>query len=135
MGEIIYKITNNLNGKIYIGQTIHTAKVRFWSHSRSNSVLGKDIQKYGKNNFSIEVIEKCESPAQLNEREKFWIEKLSCRVPNGYNVSKGGKGGRGEAYTRNLILLQEIQKRYGHYKIPDDKDVPDILSEIFGLES
>ena len=134
MDGVIYKITNKINGKIYIGQTIQTAQARFYKHAKSNSLLGRDIQKYGKNNFVVEIVEKWEDRDTLNEREKFWIKKLNCKVPNGYNIAKGGVSGRGEAAARNRIWLQEIQKRHGGFgKIPSGKDIPDFLSEIFGL--
>lgn len=134
MDGVIYKITNKIDGKIYVGQTIQSAQARFYKHAKSNSLLGRDIQKYGYNNFVIEIVEECEDRDTLNEREKFWIEKLNCKVPNGYNIAKGGKSGRGEAAARNRIWLQEIQKRYkGVYKITDGKDIPEVLSEVFGI--
>ena len=46
----------------------------------------------GLENFTIEVIERCETQAQANEREHFWIRVLNCRMPNGYNRSNGGEG-------------------------------------------
>ena len=46
----------------------------------------------GLENFTIEVIERCETQAQLNERERFWIRVLNCKVPNGYNQNDGGAG-------------------------------------------
>ena len=80
MRGFIYKITNNVNGKVYIGQTIQTIKERFYQHCAtkcSDSVLNmaihKAIKKYGKSNFTIEVIEEVDKDS-LNDREKFWIE-------------------------------------------------------------
>ena len=46
----------------------------------------------GLENFTIEVIERCETQAQANERERFWIRVLNCRMSNGYNRSNGGEG-------------------------------------------
>ena len=87
---IVYKITNLLNGKIYVGQTKKTLDKRFKEHSKAKTVIGAAIRKYGAENFKIEVIEFCQNFLELNEREIFWIEKLNCKVPNGYNVADGG---------------------------------------------
>lgn len=48
------------------------------------------MRKYGIKNFTVEVIEECESREQLNERERYWIVKLNCKYPNGYNMTDGG---------------------------------------------
>ena len=69
----IYKITNLINKKCYIGQSVHIER-RFREHcnSNTNSYIHRAIQKYGKENFTFEVIEEC-SLNQLDEREKYWI--------------------------------------------------------------
>ena len=87
---IIYKITNLINGKIYIGQTKFTVEKRFKEHAKADSPLGHAIRKYGKKNFKAEVIETCQTFTELNEREIFWIKELNCKVPNGYNIADGG---------------------------------------------
>lgn len=96
MRGFIYKITNNVNGKVYIGQTIQTIKERFYQHCAikcSDSVLNmaihKAIKKYGKSNFTIEVIEEVDKDS-LNDREKFWIEYYNS-YNNGYNSTRGGQ--------------------------------------------
>jgi len=87
---IIYKITNKINGKIYIGQTKFTAKKRFKQHAKADTFIGRAIRKYGADNFKIEVVEICKNALELNEREIFWIEYFNCKVPNGYNIADGG---------------------------------------------
>ena len=89
---IIYKLTNKISGKIYVGKTIHRLSERFSGHKCANSVVGQAIRKYGVENFSVEVIEECDSLESLNEREKFWIRELNCKSPNGYNLTDGGDG-------------------------------------------
>lgn len=91
MYGIIYQVTNKLNGKIYVGQTTRTLEERFAAHSKADSLLGRDIREFGEENFTKEVIEECETPDQLNEREIFWIAELDCKFPNGYNTMNGGR--------------------------------------------
>lgn len=89
----IYKITNKLNNKIYIGQSIDITR-RWWEHkhdNRSNSLIHLAITKYGEENFTFEVIEEC-SQDQLNEREQYWIEFYNS-FEDGYNLTRGGNSG------------------------------------------
>lgn len=82
----IYKIENLINHKIYIGQSVHIE--RRWSEhcfSSTKSIISNAIKKYGKQNFSFQVIEEC-SEDELDEKEIFYIKKFNCIVPNGYNI-------------------------------------------------
>lgn len=80
----IYKITNKLNGKSYIGQSIHCDK-RFKEHCRGKKqFIDETIQLEGIENFSFELLEECEE-AKLNEREDYYINKYNTMFPNGYN--------------------------------------------------
>ena len=90
---VIYKITNTLNGKPYIGQTRQKLNRRISGHKSSKKNFGVDaaITKYGWENFTVEVIEECPIE-KLNEREIFWIAELGSKVPNGYNLTDGGDG-------------------------------------------
>jgi len=87
----IYKITNRLNGKIYIGQTSQPLEKRFYQHSKANTPLGNAMRQCGLENFTIETVETCETYDELNQRERFWIRVLNCKVPKGYNQSDGGE--------------------------------------------
>ena len=88
----IYKITNNINNKIYVGK--HKSEKFDDSYWGGGKILRKSIKKYGKENFSREILEECFSKKELNEKEKFWIKELDCRNPEiGYNISIGGDGG------------------------------------------
>ena len=98
MKGFIYKITNKINGKSYIGQTIQNVKERFYQHCATkcsqailNMAIHKAINKYGKSNFTIEVIEEVES-TNLNDRERYWI-KYYDSYNNGYNSTEGGQDG------------------------------------------
>ena len=91
MVKDIYKITNNINGKIYIGQSKNTLE-RWKTHckfSRNNSVIDKAINYYGKEIFSIEIVER--QITNYNEREAYWIKYYDCKVPKGYNLTDGGE--------------------------------------------
>lgn len=96
----IYKITNLINNKIYIGQVYNKSIYdRFNRHcdgasKTSRSYLCRAIHKYGKDNFKIECIEECYSVSELNEREKYWIKYYNSTNGNiGYNLTLGGEGG------------------------------------------
>ena len=96
----IYKITNLINGKIYIGQVYNKSIIdRFNRHcdgasNTSKSYLARAIHKYGKENFKVEQIEECYSVQELNEREKYWIAYYnSTNGSIGYNLTPGGEGG------------------------------------------
>lgn len=98
MRGFIYKITNTINGKSYIGQTIQNVKERFYQHCAtkcskavSNMAIHRAIKKYGKSNFTVEVIEEIDS-ANLNDRERYWIKYYNS-YNNGYNSTKGGQDG------------------------------------------
>ena len=91
----IYVIKNDINDKVYVGQTIQTLKKRFNGHccysksDRSDRMyIKRAIHKYGKEHFSIELIEECPTEL-LNERESFWINKFDS-YNNGYNLTLGG---------------------------------------------
>lgn len=92
----IYKITNTLNDKVYIGQTIKTVEKRFTQHKNNSNkeyfsqiVLYKAFNKYGIENFICEEIEEVPND-KLDEREKYWIEYYDSYF-NGYNSTLGGR--------------------------------------------
>ena len=118
---VIYKITNTLNGKFYVGKTKQKLSRRITQHkydSKKGSLgLGAAIRKYGWENFTVEVIETCPID-KLNEREIFFIAELDCKSPNGYNLTDGGDGGRGlspNKETRDKISAK-LKGRPAHNK-------------------
>ena len=88
----IYKVTNKINGKVYIGQSVDIGR-RWRQHmtAEDDIYFHKAIQKYGVENFEWEVIEKCKK-SELDERESYWIEYYDS-FNKGYNCTKGGDGG------------------------------------------
>ena len=96
----IYKITNKINGKVYIGKTEKSIRVRFSvhknnAHKKINRYLYDAMNHYGIKNFEISIIEKCFDIDSLNKREIYWIEYFNSTNRNfGYNMQCGGTGGR-----------------------------------------
>ena len=87
---IIYKTTNLINDKIYIGQNSNDNK----SYFGSGDLIKCSIKKYGKKNHVKVTLEECNSQDELNERERYWIKKLnSTNKEIGYNITIGGTDG------------------------------------------
>lgn len=90
---IIYKVTNMVNGKLYIGQTTRTLEQRWREHCCSSSqctYLHNAIVKYGKENFKIEQIDIALDQEELDYKEQQYIKCYDTLVPNGYNLTTGG---------------------------------------------
>lgn len=106
----IYKITNNFNDKIYIGQTARDIDTRFAEHcseTRGHSRLHNAIQKYGWRNFKIEEIEKIPL-SKLDEREIYWIKYYdSTNKEKGYNITKGGNNASFHPRNYRQIRVKE----------------------------
>lgn len=112
----IYKTTNLINGKFYIGQK----KSSFFlgeSYLGSGVRLKSAIKHYGKENFVVEVIDFADSRDELNEKEIFWISKLDAtNLDIAYNVSQGGDGGNTGSMYKGMLpthqqTAEERQKR------------------------
>lgn len=88
----IYKITNLINNKIYIGQTIKKLERRINNHLFSKHPIGKAFRKYGKENFKIDIlIEGDFNKDYLNQLEIHYIQLFnSTYYKKGYNMTKGG---------------------------------------------
>ena len=96
---IIYKVTNLINKKIYIGQTIQKLNTRILRHARDskkdNNYFHNAIHKHGIDNFKWEIICECETKEILTIMETFMIMVHKSHVSeNGYNLTWGGEGRR-----------------------------------------
>lgn len=95
---IIYKVTNSINGKCYIGQTIKTLEQRKHEHiwnatnKKYKSYLHNAINKYGIENFKWEMLCECSTNDMLNKKEMDSIIEQNSYIPNGYNLTLGGGG-------------------------------------------
>ncbi len=93
---IIYKITNTITGRVYIGQTVQTLKERWRQHrQRDNSrneqsYLHNSITKYGADCFTVEQIDSASTLEGLNVLETHYIKVFDCLSPKGYNLELGG---------------------------------------------
>ena len=110
----IYKITNDINGKSYIGKTMLSIQERWREHCKdyvrkhcSKRPLYDAMNKYGLEHFSIEQVEEC-SDTILNERECFWIEYFGT-FKHGYNATIGGDGKPYIDYDLVIANYQELQ--------------------------
>ena len=111
----IYKYTNKINGKIYIGQSSDII-ARKSSHRNQSLYGGKDmncpfhlaIKKYGIDNFDFEIIEECDK-SLLNEREQYWIEYYNS-YNNGYNATTSGN--HCEKETGRPLLLYDYDGNF-----------------------
>ena len=89
MNAQIYLVSNKLNGKQYVGQTINPHLPI--GHGR---ILKSAYKLHGKDNFTYEPICKnITNRASLNAIERFWISVMDTVVPNGYNIDLGGSEG------------------------------------------
>ena len=100
----IYKITNTINGKIYIGKDTTDNPL----YLGSGKLIKLSIKKYVKKNFKKEIIEECDDYYLLSEREMYWIDFYNSTDLNiGYNISKGGDGGDTLSNNPNLNIIKE----------------------------
>ena len=118
----IYLITNLLNKKQYVGITKFSIEERFLQHTRRGFLLTEAIQKYGKDQFLIELIEEVESIERAYELEQYYIKEYDTKVPSGYNLTDGGDGLYGvviddEDRKRRSKVMKKLhkEKRTGMY--------------------
>jgi group I intron endonuclease len=101
----IYKITNKVDQKVYIGQTSRDLELRWKEHKKKGSnckYLKAAIENHGVENFKFELI--CISfDENLNDLEMFYIKKYNSLVPLGYNLRNGGNNGKLNEETKKKI--------------------------------
>lgn len=122
---VIYKITNLVNNKLYIGQTVnfderkrHHKETAFNKNSKAyNYPLYKAIRKYSWEQFTIDVIYTAQTIEELNEKEIQFIEEFQSCVDTdkGYNLDKGGKNGLKSEYTKAKMSKAQSGKNNPGY--------------------
>ena len=110
---IIYKITNLIDDKVYIGQTTKAISKRWKQHigSKRPYPISMAIKKYGSETFKVEIIEECHSRQELDEKEAFYIKLHNCISPNGYNLRLGGNTATHSKETREKISMKNKGKK------------------------
>ena len=111
---LVYKVTNLINDKVYIGYTTRTLAERIRGHVyKSRYKKGKHyhyifldaIRKYGIDNFKWEVLHTCTNIEECCNMEIYYIKTLNSITPNGYNLTEGGNGGIQSDETKIKISL------------------------------
>jgi len=132
---LIYKITNKITNKSYIGQTIYSVKKRYKGHLsaafkyNSGFYIHRSMRKYGEDNFKIEIIESnipilCDLKSKktlLYIRERYWINYYDT-YNNGYNLTEGDEffNSTGLMTVRNKITGEVYSTTVEEWKINDD---------------
>jgi hypothetical protein len=121
-------ITNNINGRKYIGADSNNNP----SYFGSGVLIKQAIKKYGKENFTKTILEKCETVKDMYEKEIFWINKYNAVNDDiFYNLSEGGKGGntltneitlnKWKNNTPNLVEINKLRKGKTYEEIYGEK--------------
>lgn len=121
---LVYKATNIVNNKVYVGQTIVGLKTRRENHvnaalaERDNNYFHNSIRKHGKDNFEWEIIGYANSKSELNDLEISYIKKLKS-FETGYNLTEGGGG------MTSYVITEEHRKNLSEshkgYKFTDEQ--------------
>lgn len=118
---LVYLIVNTVNGKCYVGQTIHALDKRWHQHCMLQGkcrVLENAIRKYGIKAFEISVVATVKTQEELNRLEKLTCEALNAYAPHGYNLREGG-GAKGKMHEETKRIIRGLaleQKRLAAFK-------------------
>lgn len=126
----IYLIENNINKKKYIGK--HSTNNLQDKYFGGGTYLKSAIKKYGRENFKKKILELCENPEIINEKEIFWISELNTKSPYGYNLTNGGDGGN--IFQKGIPKCEEHRRKMkeawiDRRKIPISKETRQKISE------
>lgn len=127
--KYLYKITNNTNGMAYIGQT-NDFKTRMAHHKKpnNNTYISRAIRKYGKENFSFQVLAIFEND-MIDEMEQKAIVSFNTLSPNGYNLEGGGESKKIlSEKTRQALRDSHLGKPSPRKGIPLSQEVKDKVS-------
>lgn len=130
---IVYKITNIINGKMYIGQTINSLEDRWLRHrndalsNRLDTHFARAIRKYGVDNFKVEIIDTAQSQDELTDKERYWIKYYNS-IQKGYNETDASYKSGGNTYKNKtaeemIIIKEKISKTKIGDKNPNTRKV------------
>lgn len=124
---VVYLIVNRVNNKKYIGITTRDVSDRFKEHCKANSYIGRAIRKYGKNNFSIQIIDMAHTKEELFDLEVKHISNYNS-YRDGYNQTVGGDG----ANLVEDLKLKLTNKQIQFCNLVDKENKKDI--DVFNME-
>lgn len=125
---IVYKATNLINNKVYIGQTINTLEYRKDQHFRDSvsesrrktNYFHNAIHKYGKENFIFEEIDTAATEAELDEKEIYWIAYYKSNIKEyGYNLDSGGKSGGSKSEETKAKIGQTTLEKWANPELSE----------------
>lgn len=123
----VYKISNDINKKLYIGITSCGVDTRFNQHAKASSYIGKAIRKHGVKHFKVEDIDIAKTKEEVMEKEIYWIDHYGS-FKKGYNLTIGGEGA--SINHRIEIELDKKQKRFINYVEKENKKPIDVNDNI-----
>lgn len=129
---VVYKIINKINSKVYIGCTInfnYRIKRHFSGKYCGSYLLFKAINKYGKDAFEIEILEKYSDSKSMQLGEIEYIKLNNSIIPNGYNIHLGGKGGKVKLTEAQLNQRKTFGKRMAQYHIGNKHNLGRVASD------
>ena len=115
----VYKITNTVNQKSYIGISIHEPeKGRIEDHltGKGNRILANSVRKHGRNAFIYEILEENVFSEFLSDLEIHYIKKFNTVTPNGYNLTDGGEVGKKHSLESRRKMSEAKKGRTSHMK-------------------
>ena len=108
--QTVYIIKNNINEKCYVGY--HCTENPYDKYLGSGQLIKAAIKKYGRKNFSKEILEIIKDNDNWEQREIFWINEKNTKYPNGYNLTDGGEGGIGKIFSdKSKKLMSKMCKK------------------------
>lgn len=135
----IYKITTKHNGLVYVGQTVQSLRRRWRSHlshfylnTHHNELLQKVFDKYGEDDFVVEVLDTCDV-SELDEKERYWISYYDAtNREKGYNFESGGN--KLKKHSENTVQKMKISQR-GKNNLLVPEQVTEIKKSIIAGDS
>ncbi len=121
MHYLIYKVTNKLNNRFYVGK--HKTENKNDDYHGSGILIDRAIKKYGKENFSKELLFECSSEEEMNQKEIDIVDEEFVAREDTYNIALGGNGGNLTKENRikgNRLGTAALWKRYA-----EDEDFRD----------
>lgn len=145
MYGFIYITTNNINGKKYIGQKAYHMP-NWKNYLGSGTHLTRAIKKYGRENFSREIIDEANSKKELDEKEIYWIKYYNAVSSDEYyNIASGGDGGWVNAGKSQEEIDEIYRNRSLNHQVPcgentgtnklKENDVYDIINRFYNNET